>query len=192
MPPAGKKPPQPARGGFGRGGGRKIGQVLVDLGYIDQEQVWDIVEEAKNTDQRTGQVAVGRGLISEDQLLQALAEQHGLKVVNLADVKPHPEVLSLVPETMATVYNILPLTMEDKVLTVAMGDPGNLAAIDDLKNLLGITEVKPVIASSRSVAEAVRKYYAGKEESIFELSSNWKPIRTWGRRARNRPSTWKT
>ena len=62
-----------------RAGGRGIGQVLVDLGFIDQEQVWDIVEEAKVTEQRTGQVAIGRGLIGENQLLQALAEQHGLK-----------------------------------------------------------------------------------------------------------------
>src|SRR5262245_61420914 len=61
--------------------GRKIGQVLVDLGFIDEDQLWEILDEAKNTGGQTGQVALSRGLINEDQLLQALAEQYGLKIV---------------------------------------------------------------------------------------------------------------
>ena len=59
-----------------------------------------------NTGQPTGQVAVNRGLINEDQLWSALAEQHNLRVVNLQEVKPTPEALQLVPETMANVYKV--------------------------------------------------------------------------------------
>src|SRR5207244_118273 len=89
------------------GGRRKIGQVLIDLGFIDEDQLWEILEEAKNTGQMTGQVAVSRGLINDDQLLAALGEQHNLKVVNLQEVKPTPEALELVQETMASVYKVL-------------------------------------------------------------------------------------
>src|SRR5262245_36569354 len=89
-----KKPPKPVRGGDGasaRGGGRRLGQVLVDLGYVDEDQLWDVLEEAKNTSQKIGQAALARGLINEDQLLQALADQHGLKVANLEEFKPQSE-----------------------------------------------------------------------------------------------------
>jgi type IV pilus assembly protein PilB len=151
------------------GGKRRFGQVLVDLGFIDEDQLWEVLEEAKNTAQPVGQVAVSRGLITEEQLLQALGEQHGLKVVNLQEVKPQPEALQLVPETMANVYKIVPLAFKDKVLTIAIGDPNNLAALDDLRNLLNITEVQAQLATPQAIAEALTKVYAGKEESIIDI-----------------------
>ncbi len=169
-PPAAKKEPVPVRGGGGsRGGGRRIGQVLIDLGYLDEEQLWDVLEEAKSTAQPTGQAAVSRGLITEDQLLQALADQQGLKVINLDDVKPQAEALTQVPETMASVYKILPLSLRDGVLSVVMADPSNLGALDDLRNFLGVKEVQASIAPSKAIAEATAKAYAGKEESIIDI-----------------------
>src|ERR1700722_6132946 len=86
----------------GKSTGRRIGQVLVDLGFIDEEQLWEVLEEAKATGALTGQVAIGRGLLTEDQLQQALGEQFGLKTISLEDAKPQPEATTLVPETMAT------------------------------------------------------------------------------------------
>ncbi len=172
-PAAGKKPPAPrptaAKKSGASSGGRRIGQVLVDLGFIDEDQLWEILDEAKNTNQLTGQVAVARGLITEEQLLGALAEQHGLKVLNIEEMKPTPEALQMVPETMATVYKIVPLSVRDRVLTIAMGDPSNLAAIDDLRNLLGIPEVVVQLASPKVIADALTKVYAGKEESIIDI-----------------------
>jgi type IV pilus assembly protein PilB len=153
------------------GGRRKIGQVLIDLGFIDEDQLWEVLEEAKSTGQLSGQVAVGRGLINDDQLLTALAEQHGLKVVNLQEVKPTPEALQQVPETMASVYKVLPLAYKDKILTVAIGDPNNLPALDDLRNLLsgGVNEVIAQLAAPTAINEMLGKVYQGKEESIIDL-----------------------
>ncbi|HEV3237424.1 MAG TPA: ATPase, T2SS/T4P/T4SS family [Gemmataceae bacterium] len=167
--PAPKKAGRPGGSNESKGGGRKFGQVLIDLGYVDEDQLWEILDEGKNSGRPIGQVCVSRGLITEDQLLLTLAEQHGLKTVNLEEVKPLPEALTLVPETMATVYKILPLTFKDKVLTIALSDPGNMAAIDDLRNLLGINEVKPSLASAKAITEAQTKAYAGKEESIVDI-----------------------
>jgi type IV pilus assembly protein PilB len=165
--PAAKKPAPPkAPSG---GGKRRLGQVLVDLGFLDEDQLWEVLEEAKNTAQPVGQAAVARGLINEDQLLQALGEQHNLRVVNLQETKPQPDALQLVPENMATIYKILPLSVKDKVLTIAIGDPNNLAALDDLRNLLNITEVVAQLAPAGQIAEAITKNYAGKEESIIDI-----------------------
>jgi type IV pilus assembly protein PilB len=150
-------------------GTRKIGQVLIDLGFIDEDQIWEILDEAKSTGQLTGQVALSRGLINEDQLLQALADQQGLKVINLEEVKPTPEALQLVPETMATVYKVVPISYKDNVLTVATGDPCSRAAFDDLRNFLGVKEVVAMVAPPRAIEEMTTKVYAGKEESILEL-----------------------
>src|SRR5262249_22215025 len=131
---AAKKPAPPAapvRHSQASRTGRRLGQVLIDLGFIVDDQLWDILDEAKSSAQLTGQVAVARGLINEDQLLTALADQQGLKVVNLDDIKVTPEATTLVPETMASVYKVLPLTYRDNVLTIALSDPSNLAALDD-------------------------------------------------------------
>jgi type IV pilus assembly protein PilB len=165
------KKPTPARsGGASRSsGGRKIGQVMVDLGFLDDDQLWEILDEAKSTGTLLGQVAIARGLITEDQLLQALAEQHGLKVINLQEAKPTPEALQLVPETMASVYKVIPLSYKDNILSVAVSDPANLAALDDLRNFLGIKEIVASIAPQAAIAEALTKIYAGKEESIMDI-----------------------
>ncbi len=72
--PPRRRPPKPVKKPVKGTGKRKIGQVLVDLGFIDEDQLWDILDEAKATGKTVGQVAVGRGLITEDQLLQALAD----------------------------------------------------------------------------------------------------------------------
>jgi type IV pilus assembly protein PilB len=166
-----KRDPVALRGKAKTVGGRRLGQVLVDLGFMDDEQLWELLDEAKNTGGQLGQVALGRGLITEEQLLQALADQFGLKVVNLQEVKPQPEALQLVPETMASVYKVLPMSFKDNVLTVVVGDPANLSALDDLRNLLSIQEVQAGLAPPAAVAEILAKCYAGKEETIMDIIS---------------------
>ena len=151
------------------GGRRKFGQVLVDLGFLDEEQLWEVLEEAKTAGQLTGQAALARGLINEDQLMQALADQNNLKVANVAEVKPSPEALQLVPEAMASVYKIVPVSLLDKVLTIVIGDPSNMAVVDDLRNLLSLTEVVAQLASPASVAEMLARIYKGKEESMLDV-----------------------
>jgi len=190
-PPAAGAKPAPAKPGARpvkkpasrSSGRRKIDQVLVDLGLIDEDQLWDLSDESKATNRTVGEVAVGRGLITDDQLLQALGELHGIKVLNsTADLKPTPEALQIVSETMATVYKILPLTFKDKVLTVVMSDPNNLPALDDLRNMLGITEVVANLASAAAIAEVLSKCYQGKEESIMDVLAELQADTTIGGR----------
>ncbi len=171
--PAPGKPGVPAkRASAGKGrdtGKRRFGQVLIDLGFIDEDQLWEVLDEAKNGGIQVGQAALSKGLITEEQLFQALAEQHSLKLVNLQEVKPTQEALNLVPETMASVYKILPLSFKDKVLTIALSDPNNLGALDDLRNLLSINEVIANLSTPAAITEILAKCYLGKEESIIDL-----------------------
>jgi type IV pilus assembly protein PilB len=165
---SGKRAPTPVRGSV-QTGGRKLGQVLVDLGFIDEDQLWEVLDYAKAESLQIGQAAVNRGLITDEQLLQALGDQCGLKVVNLEEAKPQTEATNLVPETMATVYKILPLSFKDNVLSVAIGDPINLPGLDDLRNFLGIKEVHASLTSPKAIADNLTKWYAGKEESIMDI-----------------------
>ena len=84
--------PAPVKAGIAsRSSGRRIGQVLVDLGYLDDDQLWEVLEEAKNAGIMMGQAAIARGLITELQLYQALAEQFNLKLLNMEEIKTQPE-----------------------------------------------------------------------------------------------------
>ena len=168
-PAPGKKPPSRERGTTA--GRKKIGMVLMDLGFVDEAQLSELLEEARSTGVRTGEAAVNRGLITNEQLLSALAEQNGMRIANLQESKPTPEALQAVPETMSSVYKVLPLTFKDKVLTIVVGDPANAVAADDIRNLLGITEVVVLLATQSALDEILATCYQGKEESIVDLIS---------------------
>ena len=148
---------------------RRLGQILVDLGYLSEDQLWDVLEEQKQSPgEILGQVALKLGLITNEQLTEALAEQWGMPVVNLAETNIPPKVIDLVPSTMAEVYKIMPISMRDGVLTVAMADPQNLAALDDLRNFIGM-EVRGAVSSPQAVEQAIIKHYAAKEDSIEDV-----------------------
>ncbi|WP_437205403.1 GspE/PulE family protein [Planctomicrobium sp. SH664] len=147
---------------------RKLGQILVDLGYLNEDQLWDVLEEQKQSPGEViGQVAKRMGLVTEAQVTEALAEQFGMPVVNLEETNIPPKVLELVPETMAGVYKIMPISLKDNVLTVAMADPQNLAALDDLRNFLGF-DVRGAVSSLPEVEAAIGRHYATRQSDDME------------------------
>ncbi|MEZ5940848.1 MAG: ATPase, T2SS/T4P/T4SS family [Planctomycetaceae bacterium] len=157
---------------------RKLGQILVDLGYLTEDQLWDVLEEQKQSPGEViGQVAKRMNLVTEAQITEALAEQFGMPVVNLAETAIPPKVLELVPETMASVYKIMPISLKDNVLTVAMADPQNLAALDDLRNFLGF-EVRGAVSSLPEVEEAIGRFYATRQDDMEGLMDQLENIET--------------
>jgi type IV pilus assembly protein PilB len=142
---------------------------LVDLGYLSEDQLWDVLNEQKNRPEMVlGQVAVSMGLVTDPQVDQAVAEQLGMQVVNLNDLTIASQVLDMVPEAMATVYKIVPISFRNDVLTVAMADPQNIAALDDLRNMLNL-EVKGAVSNERDVKAAIERFYADKQASIEDV-----------------------
>lgn len=148
---------------------RRFGQILVDLGYLSDDQLWDILEEQKrHPGEIIGKVACRMGLITEAQITEALAEQWGLPVINLKETTVPPKALEVVPQTMAEIYNIMPVSLKGDVLTVAMAEPQNVAALDDLRNFLGLT-VRGAVSTPQDVADAIKNYYSEKEDSIEDV-----------------------
>ena len=148
---------------------RRIGQILVDLGFITDRQLGVLLEEQQQRrGELLGQVALSMGMITEEQLTQALAEQMGLQVINLNEVVVAPEVLAHVTEPMAQLYRIIPVSFRENTLTVAMCDPQKLSVIDELRSFLGY-DVRAVVASEKDVLRALERYYAGGGESVEQL-----------------------
>lgn len=148
---------------------RKLGQILVDLGYLTEDQLWDVLENQKQSPGEViGQVAVRMGLVTEAQVTEALAEQWGMPVVNLEETNIPPKVLELVPQTMAELYKIMPISLVNDVLTVAMADPQNVAALDDLRNFLGY-DIRGAVSSEADVDKAITRYYLEREDSIEDV-----------------------
>ena len=107
---------------------RRIGQVFVDLGFITDDQLEMLLEEqAQRPGEMLGAIAEDLGLITDDQLAQALAEQLHMQVVNLSEVELDREVIGVVTDTMAQLYRVIPVLLDDNVLTLATCDPQNLA-----------------------------------------------------------------
>jgi type IV pilus assembly protein PilB len=147
----------------------RLGKILVELGYLTDDQLWDVLEEQKQSPgQLIGQVAIRMGLVTDAQVTEGLAEQHGMPVVKLLDTNIPPKVLEMVPQTMASIYKIVPISLKDGVMTVAMADPNNVAALDDLRNFLGV-DVRGAVSTLEDVEKKIEQIYANADDSIEEV-----------------------
>ena len=146
---------------------RRIGQIFVDLGFINDDQLELLLEEqhSNRPDMLLGKVAEEMNLITDDQVAQALAEQLNMQAISLADVVIPPEVLGYVTEPMAQLYRICPISFRDGTLVVAMCDPQKLSIVDELRNFLGY-DIRSVVATERDIKVALDRYYAASTDSV--------------------------
>jgi type IV pilus assembly protein PilB len=150
---------------------RRLGTILVDMGYLDEEKLWNVLEEQKRSgNELIGKVAVRLGLVKEEQVLKALGEQLSMKLIKLSETTIPAELTDLVNETMATAFKIVPVAQnkKDKSITVALAEPQNPATLDSLRSFLQV-EVKGVIAAESEVMAAIERLYAGHQESIEDV-----------------------
>ncbi len=150
---------------------RRIGQILVDLGFLSEEQLEMLLDEQQQRPgELLGQIAISMGLITEEQLAQALGEQMNMRVVSLADMNIPPEVLKMITPPMAQLYRVIPIHFEEDTLTIAMCDPQKLSIIDELRTFLGYN-IRAVVATERDILKALDKYYAVGGESVESILS---------------------
>src|SRR5688572_27622350 len=148
---------------------RRIGQVLVDMGFITDEQQELLVDEQhENPGQLLGKVAIDMGLIGEDQLVQALAEQLSLQTTAANEITIKKDVLAMVSSTMAQMYRIIPVEFDGDTLTVAMCDPQNLSVQDELRTFLGF-QIRVVVTSESAMTAALERYYGESNESVESI-----------------------
>ena len=145
---------------------RRIGQILVDMGFITDDQLQLLVEEQQQQPGILfGKMAEDMGLITEEQLAQALAEQMNMRVVNLADANLGPDVLNKMTESMAQLYRVIPVRFDGSTLTVATCDPQNLTTQDELRTFLGY-DIQMVVCTEREIKTAIEKHYSSDLESF--------------------------
>ena len=137
---------------------KQLGDILLEGGLVTQEQLSAAFEEHQRAGRALGRVLVERGVLTESQLVAALAQQIGLKFVDLSDYPLDGAAVASVPPTVCRRYNALPIGYEDGRLLVAMSDPANVFAIDDIRSLTG-AEVKPVVATKADVTAAINRVH---------------------------------
>lgn len=151
---------------------RRIGQVLVDMGFITDEQQELLVDEQhEHPGQLLGKVAIDMGLINDDQLSQALAEQLSLHAVSLQDIKVKNDVLAMVAAPMAQMYRIVPIEFDGDTLTVATCDPQNLSVQDELRTFLGYN-IRVVVSTEPAMTSQLERYYGESTESVESIVSS--------------------
>jgi len=151
---------------------RRLGSILVDLGYLTDEQLEMVLEEqSQRPGALLGKVALEMSVITEEQLVQALAEQMGMQIIELAD-RPLPEDLrSKISEAMAQLYRVVPVAFDNDTLTVATCDPQNLRIQDELYTLLGY-KIRMVVASETDILKVIDKYYSADKETMETIVSD--------------------
>jgi type IV pilus assembly protein PilB len=151
---------------------RRLGQIFVDLGFITDDQLEMLVEEqAQNPGQLIGQAAEDMGLVSDDELIQALGEQFGLNQVDIEGVVPPDTAKESVSDAMAQLYRVIPLQLNDNVLTLATCDPQNLSMQDELRRFLGY-DIRLLVATESQILKAIDKYFNEDSESIEKIISD--------------------
>lgn len=146
----------------------RIGEMLLKAGLITQKDLEEALRRQKETGKRLGSTLVEMGVIDEKTLVKFLSKQLGVPPVDLSTLKMiPPEILSLIPAETAYRYQVLPLGRKGNLLFVAMVDPTNIIAIDEIKFSTGL-EVSPVIALESAMNEALKKFYPEMETMIKE------------------------
>jgi type IV pilus assembly protein PilB len=140
--------------------GRPLGRVLIKMGKVTRTQVHEALDLQKQKGGPIGQIMVELGYINEIDLQYALAAQVGMEVINLDDIEVAPEVIAAMPAQMANTYNIVPVEFNEASgeLTIAMANPDNFQATDDLKTLLGY-RIKACVAGGDQIKKALARYY---------------------------------
>jgi len=152
----------------------RLGEILVKENLITADQLKQAMAHQRQNGGRLGTALMKLGFISDDEITEVLSRQYGVPSINLKYYEVDPAVIKLIPQDTAVRYQIVPLSRVGSTLTIAMIDPTNVFAMDDIKFMTGFN-VEPVVASETSVNEAIAKFY-GEVESGEELSKVMKDL----------------
>jgi type IV pilus assembly protein PilB len=146
---------------------KQLGDILLEGGLVTREQLDVAVVEQNKLGRSLGRVLVEQGVLTEAQLVGSLAAQIGMRFVDLGDIQVDGSALARVPGHVARRHTAIPIGYEDGKLVVAMADPANVFAIDDIRSVAGNgghIDVKPVVATRNDIMAALDRYYRAGEE----------------------------
>ncbi|HLB94645.1 MAG TPA: ATPase, T2SS/T4P/T4SS family [Nitrospiria bacterium] len=138
---------------------KKLGEMLIAEGLISREQLERALAEQRQHGGRIGTILRSLGFVTEDDIIKVLGKQMGIQPVMLSNIIIDPDVVKIIPETLARRYQIIPLFKKDKAVTLAMVDPLNVFAVDDIRRLTGM-EIEPVVSSETEIMKAIDRFYS--------------------------------
>jgi len=150
------------------GVGKPLGQILVEEGLLTQQQIAAALKYQKLHGGALGQVLVNMGVVREEDVMLALGSQAGMSVVNLDETEIQPEAVEKVSPSLAEIYRIMPIRLEDGALLVAMADPLNFNALHELRVMLQC-DVSGAVSSEEQVSAAIRKHYGTNTEEWQDI-----------------------
>ncbi|MEK6375359.1 MAG: type IV-A pilus assembly ATPase PilB [Acidobacteriota bacterium] len=136
----------------------RLGELLTKASLITQDQLKEALKMQKETGGKLGETLIKLGFVSEEDITECLSQQFGVPSINLAHFEIDGGVIKLIPADVARKYNILPVNKTGATITIAMADPTNVFAMDDIKFMTGYN-VEPVVASELGIKAAIDNYY---------------------------------
>jgi len=136
----------------------KLGRLLLNNKIISEPQLHEAIKEQKGSGERLGSVLVKLGFIKEDTLVSFLSGQYGTPFINLSEFSINSDLIKLIPGDIAHKYLVFPLSLRATTLVIAMADPSNVFAIDDIKFLTGY-RIEVLAATESAIKEVLNKYY---------------------------------
>jgi type IV pilus assembly protein PilB len=150
----------------------RLGRLLIDNGLITEDALNEALEDQAASGERLGHYLVERKLVQESDLIRLLSDQYGVPAADIDELEVLLSLLELVPAEMARRYLLVPVQVDDKVLEVAMVDPTDVVAMDDLKFATGL-RIQPMVASERAVKEAIERLYGAQDDThISQMMSD--------------------
>jgi type IV pilus assembly protein PilB len=153
----------------------RLGEILLKESLITQEQLQKALEFQRSNGGKLGSCLTKLGFITDDDITGVLSRQYGVPSINLKFYEIDPNVIKLIPQDTAVRYQVIPLSRVGSVLTIAMTDPTNVFAMDDIKFMTGFN-VEPVVASESAIGEAITRFYGGTDADHEELSKMMKDL----------------
>ncbi len=143
----------------------RLGAMLVSSGLITEDQLQKALATQKSEGGRLGSILVKMGIVQEDKLMTFLSKQYGVPYVDLGKFEINPAVIKHIPADVAQKYRIMPINRTGATITIAMVDPSNIFAIDDIKFMTGYN-VEAVVATEGAIVEAIKKYYGSAAKAL--------------------------
>jgi type IV pilus assembly protein PilB len=153
----------------------RLGEILIKESLITQDQLQKALEYQRSNGGKLGSCLTKMGFITDDDITGVLSRQYGVPSINLKYYEIDPTVIKLIPQDTAVRYQVVPLSRVGSVLTIAMTDPTNVFAMDDIKFMTGFN-VEPVVASESAIGDAISRFYGGSNATGEELSNLMKDL----------------
>jgi type IV pilus assembly protein PilB len=136
----------------------KLGELLLKENMVTPQQLQEALNHQKMGGGKLGKAFVALGFVKDEEITSLLSRQYGVPSINLDHFEVDPAIIKIIPAETARKYQVLPLSRSGAVLTIAMADPTNVFAMDDIKFMTGYN-VEPVVASESAIEDAIERYY---------------------------------